>query len=58
MSFEKQRCSRCHTFTMCYLHNLDEWYCDPCFGWIIADAKKKDEVREIFCGIEDLEPKI
>ena len=54
MTFEKQICFKCNDLTICYQHEL-KWYCDNCFGWVIADANKKDEVAEIFCGIEDLD---
>jgi len=65
MTFEKQICKKCKDLTICYHYvpeifhenkaHVGNWYCDNCFGWVIADANKKDEVSEIFAGIEDLD---
>ena len=57
MSFEKQFCARCKKLTVCYHHESKDWYCNECYGWIIADANLKDEVSKILieCGMEDIE---
>jgi len=55
MSFEKQICFKCKQLTICYHHESKDWYCDNCYGWVIEEAHHKDKIREIFCGIEDIE---
>ncbi len=66
MTFEKAKCEKCGKFTICYYHLDDkkittikgycgEWFCDPCFSWVIENAELKDEIAEIFRGIEDIE---
>ena len=54
-TFERRICKTCHTATICYLHELNEWYCDNCFRWVVEHADKKDQIVEIFAGIEDIE---
>ena len=64
MSFEKQICSKCGIFRFCYEHIVEnynglnhQWFCEPCYSWIIENCNHKDEVRQIMieCGIEDIE---
>ena len=67
MSFERQFCEKCNKLSFCVdTSSLEhtftkqpkqKWLCDYCFSWLIGNAEKKDEIRQIMieCGIEDLD---
>ena len=55
--FEKKFFDIFEDLTICYHHQSQDWYFEPCYGLIIEDADHKDKVLEIMinCGIEDIE---
>jgi len=59
-NFLKDYCSKCHKLQECVeiydKKGRCQSLCESCIGWTtLIDANSKDEVREIFAGIEDIE---
>ena len=60
-NFLQDYCSKCHKKTECVeiydKKGRCQSLCEMCIGWsMLVDASSKDDISEIFCGIEDLEP--